>query len=58
MLKKPEKLAKPRGKAKAVIPADQLMLETECGFCHKHFPSPTHASHHLNEAHEGQYANT
>lgn len=56
MLKKPQKLAKARGKTKERPPSDQHPMDTECGFCHKHFPDPTTARIHMDEDHPGAYA--
>lgn len=56
MLKKPQKLAKARGKTKERPPSDQHPMDTECGFCHKHFPDPTTGRIHMDEDHPGAYA--
>lgn len=54
-MRKPAKLAKTMRKSKERPPADQIPLDTACGFCNKQFPDPTTARIHMDEQHDGEY---
>ena len=55
-MRKPEKLSKPRGKARERPPADQAPLITRCEFCMKQFPDPTTARIHMDQEHPDAYS--
>lgn len=55
MMTKPEKTRKTMRKSKEVAPADNMLIETQCGFCMKQFPDPTTARIHADGEHPGQY---
>lgn len=48
---KPQKLAKAPRKSKERPPADQTLMDTECGNCHRIFPDPTTARIHYDQEH-------
>lgn len=56
-MKKPAKAEKKLKRAeKERPPADQMQLPTVCEMCMKQFADPTTARIHMDEMHEGQYA--
>jgi hypothetical protein len=58
-MKMPAKPAKPRKSASKPpkVPADQVMLKTQCGFCDVISGNPTTAQYHLAKEHPDEYAN-
>ncbi len=45
------KPAKPRKAAKLAVPADQVMLKTQCEICRDVFTNPTTAADHVAKEH-------